>query len=94
MAEKKSTSKKVEAENMPNNSLLAELHEAQARLADAQAKLNQKKKDAFEAIQKIEKESGLFCGVLLKREDLMKAFELMLQTGKDVKIPFQVYGNS
>lgn len=91
MTVKKNTLKKIEAGNMPNNSLLAELHEAEAKLADARAKLQKKKKEAFEAIQKIEKDNGFFCGVLLKKADMIKAFELMLQTGKDVKIPFQLY---
>jgi len=74
--------------------LLANLCEAEARVADLRNAFNKKINDAIEAIRKIESEGNFFCGVVLKKSDLLKAMELMLETGKDVKIPFQVYDNN
>lgn len=44
-------------------------------------------------ISRISEENSFFCGVILTREDLLKVFELALQTGENVKIPFKLYFN-
>lgn len=49
--------------------------------------------DVEKEITRLLEDNNFFCGVILTREDLLKVFELALQTGENVKIPFKLYFN-
>jgi hypothetical protein len=47
--------------------------------------------DTRKKIEGIAEENGLFCGVVLTQEDLLKIFEMAMVTKEHIKIPFQLY---
>jgi hypothetical protein len=67
--------------------------EIERLLEEAEKEDNAKKEAAEKAIKAIEKESDLFCGVILGRDDLLSVLKLMMETGESIKIPFKLYFN-
>lgn len=66
-----------------------------AEIADKMKELqdlsNKKRLETQKEIEKLAKDSGYFCGIILDNEALLTVLRNALDSGKSVKIPFSLY---
>ena len=45
-------------------------------------------------IKQMEEDNGLFCGVMLTKNDIVAIVDIALKSGEEVKIPYKIYFNT
>lgn len=73
----------------------AKIREKEAEIERLAQEAEQEEKNLLETttnqITELSENSGLFCGVILSKQDLVAIIELALRTNEAVKIPFRLY---